>query len=577
MAGKAARPSTPRSLLPQARAQRAHRRARQRGQIIPLVALLMIVLTGFTALAIDAGVGYSHSRDDQDVADAAALAGSYWVFQQSAPTTTKLTGAYTAATNVAGLDCSNSSCPLTLTFYNASGYVSADQVCQATSASSSCLNDDIESGSYTVSYVGASVSATQVDYFANVDPSGSRSYTVNNQAVAEVSSTGSSSGSTSTSPMAACEMCILGDVYIGSQTDKLEASGGSIDIDGYLEGDSSTQTVQTSNGYGIDIAGQQQSSSKTVNLGSTSNFTIEASGFLGIQGSVALNRGAVIKTDTGTKANLVVTGSVSGSGSFSPSTYSTALPTGVSTLAFSDPLASTSLPSTSGLTNCGAWPSVQSEACSSPASTTCAGNTTYTLSPGIYTSITMGTCSGATLDFNPGLYVIAGGSVAISDTTDTITSPSGGVQFYFTCASGGSPTACGGSSAWNASTATCSSTADGAYLTVSAQSSTINITGGYDGSDITFLYDPCDTGDSSGSPYGGAVYWVSSSTMTQTGSGGLWAHSGTLSITSSNGSIPGPLVLNNIYLDSTGITVGTASGSLSLGTPSPAAPGGLIH
>ncbi len=95
----------------------------------------MIVLTGFAALAIDSGVGYSHSRNDQDVADAAALAGSYWIFQQSAPTTTKLTGAYTAATNVAGLDCTNSSCPLTLTFYNASGYVAADQVCQATSAS----------------------------------------------------------------------------------------------------------------------------------------------------------------------------------------------------------------------------------------------------------------------------------------------------------------------------------------------------------------------------------------------------------------------------------------------------------
>lgn len=543
----------------------------------------MIVLTGFAALAIDSGVGYSHSRNDQDVADAAALAGSYWIFEQSAPTTTKLTGAYTAAADVAGLDCSNSSCPLTLTFYNGSGYVAADQVCQATSAAASCLNDDIQTGSYTVSYVGASVSATQVDYFANVDPSGSRSYTVNNQAVAEVSSTGSSSGSTSTSPMAACEMCILGDVYMGSQTDKLEASGGSIDIDGYLESDSSTQTVQTTNSYGIDIAGQQQSSSSTVYLGSGSGFTLEASGFLGIQGGIDFNKSDLIKTDTGTKANLVVTGTLTGnvptkdSNSFSPSTYSTTLPSGVSTLAFSDPLASTSLPSTSGLTNCGAWPSVQSEACSTPASTTCAGNTTYTLSPGIYTSIAMSTCSGATLDFNPGLYVIAGGAVSLGTTTDTLDSPSGGVQFYFTCASGGSPTACGGGSAWNATTSTCSSTANGAYLTVSAQSATINITGGYKGSDITFLYDPCDTGDSSGSPYGGAVYWVSSSTMTQTGSGGLWAHSGTLSITSSNGSMPGPLVLNNIYLDSTGITVGTASGSLSLGTPSPASPGGLIH
>ncbi len=422
-----------------------------------------------------------------------------------------------------------------------------------------------------------------MDYFANVDPSGSRSYTVNNQAVAEVSSTGSSSGSTSTSPMAACEMCILGDVYMGSSTDTLEASGGSIDIDGYLESDSSTQTVQTSNSYGIDIAGQQQSSSSTVYLGSGSGFTLEASGFLGVQGGIDFNKSDLIKTDTGTKANLVVTGTLTGnvptkdSNSFSPSTYSTTLPSGVTTLAFSDPLASTSLPSYSSLASCGAWPSTQSEACSSPASTTCAGSTTYTLSPGIYTSITMGTCSGATLDFNPGLYVIAGGALTMGTSTDTIASPSGGVQFYFTCASGGSPAACGGSTAWNATTSTCSSTASGGYMAVTASSATVSITGGYNGSDITFLYDPCDTGYSSGSPYGGAVYEVSSTSMTQTGSGGLWAHSGTLSITSSSGSVPGPLDLNNIYLHSTGITVGTASGSLSLGTPSPAEPGGLIH
>ena len=297
-------------------------------------------------------------------------------------------------------------------------------------------------------------------------------------------------------------MCILGDVYMGSQTDKLEASGGSIDIDGYLESDSSTQTVQTTNSYGIDIAGQQQSSSSTVYLGSGSGFTLEASGFLGIQGGIDFNKSDLIKTDTGTKANLVVTGTLTGnvptkdSNSFSPSTYSTTLPSGVSTLAFSDPLASTSLPSTSGLTNCGAWPSVQSEAVLHAGQHhLCRQHHLHAAVPGIYTSIAMSTCSGATLDFNPGLYVIAGGAVSLGTTTDTLNSPSGGVQFYFTCASGGSPTACGGGSAWNATTSTCSSTANGAYLTVSAQSATINITGGYKGSDITFLYDPCDTGD----------------------------------------------------------------------------------
>ena len=89
------------------------RRSRERGQIVPLMALLFVVLTGFAALTIDAGIGYDTSRNDQDVADAAALAASYWIYQNGSATGS-LTGAYTAAEGVANLDCINPAGPCLL-------------------------------------------------------------------------------------------------------------------------------------------------------------------------------------------------------------------------------------------------------------------------------------------------------------------------------------------------------------------------------------------------------------------------------------------------------------------------------
>jgi hypothetical protein len=46
-----------------------------KGQIIPLLALLLIVLVGGTALAIDGSMIYNDRRTSQTVADSAALAG----------------------------------------------------------------------------------------------------------------------------------------------------------------------------------------------------------------------------------------------------------------------------------------------------------------------------------------------------------------------------------------------------------------------------------------------------------------------------------------------------------------------
>jgi hypothetical protein len=52
-----------------------HRRARQRGQAVPIIAVAGTVLLGFTALATDLSLQTHYRRNLQNVADAAALAG----------------------------------------------------------------------------------------------------------------------------------------------------------------------------------------------------------------------------------------------------------------------------------------------------------------------------------------------------------------------------------------------------------------------------------------------------------------------------------------------------------------------
>jgi hypothetical protein len=52
------------------------RRARERGQVVILAALMAILITGTTALAVDLSVSTFHQRSLQNVSDAAALAGA---------------------------------------------------------------------------------------------------------------------------------------------------------------------------------------------------------------------------------------------------------------------------------------------------------------------------------------------------------------------------------------------------------------------------------------------------------------------------------------------------------------------
>ena len=48
---------------------------RNLGQLLPLASIAMVVLLGFSALAVDVGVVYSTRRRMQTAADAAAIAG----------------------------------------------------------------------------------------------------------------------------------------------------------------------------------------------------------------------------------------------------------------------------------------------------------------------------------------------------------------------------------------------------------------------------------------------------------------------------------------------------------------------
>ena len=50
---------------------------RERGFVLVVVALMLIVLLGFVALAVDTGVLYGARTDAQEVADAAAMAGAF--------------------------------------------------------------------------------------------------------------------------------------------------------------------------------------------------------------------------------------------------------------------------------------------------------------------------------------------------------------------------------------------------------------------------------------------------------------------------------------------------------------------
>ena len=180
---------------------------------MPLVALLLVILTGFVALSVDAGTGYDQQRGDQNIADAAALAASTAI---SAKAT--LVVAYDQAADVASLVCTAPSAPCTvvLTISTASqSYTLTQSGCPTTSAQCPTVA--------SVTQMEAQVSDTATSSFSE---SSSPKHTLAAAAIAVI-------GSTSTTPV--CGLCVLNATAAQSVSitgsAKITVSSAPIDID----------------------------------------------------------------------------------------------------------------------------------------------------------------------------------------------------------------------------------------------------------------------------------------------------------------------------------------------------------
>jgi hypothetical protein len=98
---------------------------------------------------------------------------------------------------------------------------------------------------------------------------------------------------------------------------------------------------------------------------------------------------------------------------------------------------------------------------------------------------------------------------------------------------------------------------------------TVNLTAYEDG--VLFFFDPCNSNSY-------AFYVEGGGSITDTSTGGLWAHSGEMYLGSSTGmSLPGPVVVSTIYMGGGGGTLGTTSGSINFTPSLGSSPGNLVN
>jgi hypothetical protein len=572
------------------RARRRLGRRGEHGQMLSIVALLILIITGFAAISIDAGMDYAQSRNDNDVSDAAALAGAYWAVDNTSPTAgVSLAGLYTAEVNAATADgCNTGQCHAPMVVVGSSTYAVAElwtttQFAVGSSpaiyVNSSGTCSTSASGTFAVGTcpavnsiqdVGAPVSDKTTDYFAAVV--GGHPVGITPNAVAAVAGTGG--GSTSTNPTMACEICVFGPVTLNGTGDELLAGGGSIDISGYLYYNTTGATVQTTNGYGIDIDGTSQQGGASAYVSGSD--LLNASGSLGIDGALYFNgsnstvegaattiSGTVGSTYWQTNGN-VITPTSYGSGSIAN---------------FTDPMANTAVPTyTKATTNCAAVGTVQTGTSNVANCLTVSGSTatlasgiygnvtldlSTTVNPGEYESLTVGNSS-ETITFNAGTYIFDGTGLVVNASSTTLAGT--GLTFYMTCGSGTTPVSCG---TWTASTTKCTSTVSGSSVNLGG-STTLNLQGPTGTNPVLFFFDRCNSNQS--------AFWVNSQGVTAGSgypTGMLYAHSGRLAINASTSSIPSPLVVGSIYYNSSSIVLGTATGSVAL-TSGTSGPGTLV-
>jgi Flp pilus assembly protein TadG len=105
---------------------RRARRGGQGGQVVVVFALVFTVMVGFAGLVTDTSGAYDRTRRDQNIADAAALAGSYGIYNNELAD--DFSGAQTAVNAMAAQDACTSPCTVT-----AITYLQSDGVTVATS------------------------------------------------------------------------------------------------------------------------------------------------------------------------------------------------------------------------------------------------------------------------------------------------------------------------------------------------------------------------------------------------------------------------------------------------------------
>ncbi|MGD0448296.1 MAG: hypothetical protein ABSB36_06715 [Candidatus Dormibacteria bacterium] len=564
--------------------------------MIPVVALLILIISGFAAISLDAGMDYAQSRSDNDVSDAAALAGAYWAVDDPSSTQgLSLAGLWSAENSAASVDGCNGQCsaPMVVAGSNAYAvaqlwtttkfaagaspafYVNSSGACSS-SASGTFLVATCPAVS-SIQDVGAPVSDKTNDYFATVV--GGHPVGIVPDAVAAVSGTGE--GTTSTNPTMACEICVFGPVSLNGGGDELLAGGGSIDIGGYLWYDTSSATVQTSNGYGIDVDGTSQQGGASVYVGGSSDL-LNANGDLGIDGPLYFNSSS--STVKGASTNI--SGTVGAtywqtSGNvITPSAYGTTAVTD-----FTDPMASVAVPTyTKATTNCSSVGTVQTGTSNVANCLTVSGSTATlasgiygnvtldlptTVNPGEFESLTIGN-SNMTITFNPGTYIFDGSGIDVN--AGGITLAGTGLTFYMTCGSGTAPASCG---TWTPSSTqptggTCSTTTSGSSVNLGG-TTTLNLQGPTGSNPVLFFFDRCNSNQS--------AFWVDSPGVTAGNgypTGMLYAHSGRLLINASTSSIPSPLVVGSIYYNAGSIVLGTATGSVAL-VAGTSGPGTLVN
>ncbi|MGA3183454.1 MAG: hypothetical protein ABSE52_02490 [Candidatus Dormibacteria bacterium] len=566
------------------RARRRVGRRGEQGQVLAIVALLILIITGFAAISIDAGMDYAQSRQDTDTSGAAALAGAYWAVDHPSSTAgASLLGLYTAEVNAATVDgCNTGQCHAPMVTVGSSTYSVAELWTTTAFAAGSSPSIYVgsagtcstsASGTFAVGTcpavssiqdVGAPVSDKTTDDFAAIV--GGHPVTLDPNAVAAVTGTGG--GATSTNPTMACEICVFGSVQMNGTGDTLQAGGGSIDVAGYVWFDTGGASVKTTNSFGIDVDGSPQYSSAGVYVGGSSD-VVNASGALGIDHGLTFN--STGSTVEGASANI--SGTVTGATGNTVSSYGT-----TSTAAFTDPMASTAVPSyTAGTTSCGAVTVSSSSTTSGCVTVTGNPATSATLASGIYTSIlteiptTMSPAEfgsltvQSNLTFNAGTYVSDGTGIDVNSTGVTLSGT--GLTFYMTCGSGTSPVSCG---TWTASTTSCASTTSGSSVDFGG-STTLNLQGPTGTNPVLFFFDRCNRNSN--------AFFVNASGLTAGSgypTGMLYAHSGGVYLNASTSSLPSPLLVGSIYYNSSSIVLGTSTGAVALPSGS-SGPGNLVN